>query len=108
MHNEFEAPTSQEREITVGDKKATYRFNEPCAAELIELFDNLAPNGEIDPAKAKTVRFRVIAAVVQRPDGSSISEEAASKMRSAVVKALYDEAMAVLGYADEGKAAGNA
>jgi hypothetical protein len=110
MSKDFEAlPSAVERDIVLGDKSAKYRFSEPCAETLERLFDTLDANGNVDPEKAKGLRFRVIAAIVSRQDGSAISVEEAGRMRNAVAKLLYDNAMDVIGYNEKkAEAQGNA
>ena len=110
MSNDFEAPNSVEREVSVDGKTAIYKFSEPYAAELETLFDLTGDDGQVARVKTKGLRFRVIAAVVSRADGSRISEEEAGRMKNSVVNALHKEAMAVMGFADDKAAeeAGNA
>ena len=109
MTNEFEAPSAPvERTIKVGGKSAVYRFTEPCAAELEALFAVTDADGKVDMEKFKGQRFRVIAAIVTRADGSSISVEEAGSMRSAVANALYKTAMEVIGTKEDADASGNA
>lgn len=110
MSSDFEKPASVDREITVNGKTATYKFTEPFASELEQLFDLTGDDGQVERSKTKGLRFRVIAAVVSREDGSPISIEEAGKMKNSVVNALHKEAMAVMGLADDKAAedAGNA
>ena len=107
MQNDFEAPASAiSREIAVGGKKATYLFREPSASALERLFDVADREGKVDPEKSRGLRFRVIAAVVARADGTPITVEEAEGMRLAVVNALYRAANEVIGNDTEASAAG--
>jgi hypothetical protein len=107
MSNDFESPIAVERSISAGDKSAVYKFAEPSAAELESLFDLTEADGTVSRERAKGLRFRVIAAVVSRSDGSPITVEEAGKMRNVVVNALHKEALDVIGFGADPDEAGN-
>lgn len=105
MQDDFEAPAAAiERSVTVGDKTAKYRFTEPPAATLETLFDVTDDDGKVSRERSRGVRFKVIATVVSRMDGTPITVEQAGSMRNAVAKALYDAAMDVIGFGKDAEA----
>ena len=105
--NDFEAPVAPvERTITVGKKTAVYRFTEASSAVLERLFDVTDANGKVDQDKSRGIRFRVVAAIVSRQDGTPITVEEAGQMRMAVVNALYKAANETIGSDQDADAAG--
>lgn len=108
MPNDFEAPCAPvERTITVGKKSAIYRFTEPSAVVVEALFDLFDAEGKADPVKLLGQKFRMIAAIVSRADGTRISIEEAGAMSALVVKALNAEALKIIGNEQDAGEAGN-
>lgn len=99
--NAFELPDPPvTREITINGKAASYTFRQLGSSELESLFDLSDEDGKVAREKSKGLRFRVIAAMVSRQDGTPITAEQAGAMRNDVVKALYDTAMEVSGFGE--------
>lgn len=95
--NEFESPDKEEVEITLRGKTAKYWVLEVSGEKINELFAplNSASTPEKKAKAAKESVGKMIAACVQRADGSPITFEEASEFRYPLQKRLQEEILRI-------------
>jgi hypothetical protein len=90
----FEAPGTEEIEITIRDKSQKFIVCEVSGEQVNELFAPLQSTDPVKKAKAaKELTARVIALCIWRADGSSITFDEAGKFRIALQKKLEKAAL---------------
>ena len=102
---DFEAPGSEEIEVTIRGKSHTYIVSEISGATVNELFAPLQSNNAEKKAKAaKELTARVIALCIKRADGSPITFEEAAGFRVVLQKKLEKAALEFNGLTPEAEA----
>ena len=106
MSNEdFEAPGSEEVEITIRGKTAKFVLNDVSGDEVTQLFAPLQNTNPDRKLKAqRELKARIISSMVTRADGSAITFEEASKFRIALQTKLEEAALKFNGLVPEADA----
>ena len=106
MSNEdFEAPGSEEVEITIRGKTAKFVLNDVSGDEVTKLFAPLQSTNPDKKLKAqRELKARIISSMVTRADGSAITFEEASKFRIALQTKLEEAALKFNGLVPEADA----
>ena len=96
--DDFEAPNSYERTITLGGKSRTYLVTELSDADVMRVFSTTDAKGNRDPVKVAAFPARAVSACVRREDGSAITFDEARAFRHPLLDALVKEVLDVHGY----------
>lgn len=103
--DDFEAPGSEEIEITIRGKTGKFIVHDISGEDVTQVF---APLQTTDPAKKtraqRELKARIIAAMVWRADGSTITFEEASKFRVVLQNKLEEAALKFNGLVPEAEA----
>ncbi len=103
--DDFEAPGSEEVEITIRGKTGKFIVQDVSGPEVTELFAPLQSNDPAKKTKAqRELKARIIASMVWRADGSTISFDEASKFRIVLQNKLEEAALKFNGLVPEADA----
>lgn len=94
----FEAPETFTRDITIRDQTRTYLISELSDAQVSKVFNTKAANGQSDRTLLDEFPARVVSSCVRRSDGSAITFGEARAMRKPLIDALVKAVLDVHGF----------